>query len=192
MSFFSNSKNKNNNFAQNQALKNKIISDILLSQSPSEHFAAGAAFDISRRFHEDFEQAIQSDNCVGELHKFFTISFFTFCEHPEVVGFTKAMINLDNIDTDPRMWNTDIFSFPRGEVAVLCFMPVRSADIEARIIGIVTGNKGDKYYYCMLNKDENAFSDVIQNQGMLGLSKVGEIRGRGFELMNSFLNYIKN
>ena len=102
------------------------------------------------------------------------------------------MINLDNIDTDPRMWNTDIFILPSGEAAVLCFMPVRSADIEARIIGIVTGNNGDKYYYCMLNKDENAFSDVIQNQGMLGLSKVGEIRGRGFELMNSFLNCIKN
>ncbi len=68
---------------------------------------------------------------------------------------------------------------------------INSEAFSARIIGVVLGNNGDQYYYCMLNKDENIPSEVRQNKAMLGIESIGSVSGRGFELMNSFVECIK-
>ena len=39
----------------------------------------------------------------------------------------------------------------------------------------------------MLNKDEDTSSDVMQNKALNGIEKVGEVKGRGFDLMYDFL-----
>ena len=73
----------------------------------------------------------------------------------------------------------------------MCFMPIDDQTYEARIIGIVLGQKGDGYYCCNLNKDENASSEVMRNKAIHGIEKAGEVKGRGFPLMNAFLSCIK-
>ena len=70
-------------------------------------------------------------------------------------------------------------------------MPIQHNTVEARIVGIIFSDKGDGYYYCMLNKGEDNVSGVIRNKAMLGIGRVGAISGLGFELMNSFLNCMK-
>ena len=59
------------------------------------------------------------------------------------------------------------------------------------MIGIILSDSGDGYYYCMLSKDKEASSAVKRNKAMFGVSQVGEVKGRGFELMENFLTCIK-
>ena len=100
----------------------------------------------------------------------------------------QAAVNADKNDTDPRGWNTDIFDLQSGDVVALCYMPIIDQTFDARIIGVVLGQKGDGYYYCNLNKDNRIGSDVMRNKAILGIEKAGEVNGRGFELMKAFLN----
>lgn len=160
-------------------------------KTPSDHFASGAVFDIVRQNHEAFERIVRDKNAL-DLRTFFAKAYMLFCDQPQIVGFTPAMVDRNKNDTDPRMWNADIFHFDSGESIAPCFIPVQHDTLLARIVGIVLSDNGDRYYYCMLNKDTNAFSDVIQNKARLGIEKVGEIRGIGFELMNSFVDVIKH
>lgn len=160
-------------------------------KTPSDHFVSGAVFDIVRQNHEAFERIVRDKNAL-DLQTFFAKAYMLFCDQPQIVGFTPAMVDRNKNDTDPRMWNADIFHFDSGESIALCFIPVQHDTLLARIVGIVLSDNGDRYYYCMLNKDTNAFSDVIQNKARLGIEKVGEVRGIGFELMNSFVDVIKH
>jgi len=168
----------------------KMILDQMGQKTPSEHFASGAIFDITRQNHDVFERIVRSNNPM-ELHSFFTKAYMLFCNNPQIVGFAPAMVDIHKNDTNPGMWNADTFTLDSGDAIALCYMPIKHETLEARIIGIVITGEGDRYYYCMLNKDTNNSSDVIQNKAMLGVEKVGEVKGTGFELMNSFLNVIK-
>lgn len=155
-------------------------------QPPSELFASGAVFDIVRLNHETFEQVVQSSDAYALL-QFFSAAYSLFCENPEVAGLPSGLFDRNNEDTNPAYWNADLCTLSNGDVAALCYMPVQSDSVEARIFGIVLSDQGDRYYYCMLGKDEDAYSDVMQNKALYGVEKVGEIKGSGFELMDAFL-----
>lgn len=164
----------------------RMVLEQMCQKTPSEHFASGAIFDIVRKDHSSFEQLVRSKNPVA-LQNFFVNAYLLFCKNPEIVGLTPAMVDIKKNDTDPLTWNADIITSSSGEAIALCYMPIQHQTLEARIIGIVIGSECDRYYYCMLNKDINMLSDVMQNKVMLGVEKVGEIKGRGFDLMNSFV-----
>lgn len=159
--------------------------------SPSERFASGAVFDIVRQCHEDFEKTILSEDAMA-LKVFFIKAYIAFCKNPQIVNFPPELVNANNNDTDPRVWNTDIFNLEDGSAAALCYMPVSQETIEARIIGIILGSKGDGYYYCMLNKDESMASEIKKNNAMRGIATIGTVNGRGFDLMHSFLDSIRS
>lgn len=179
--------------AQN-ASKEEIFKMILEQQaqrSPSEQFASGAVFDILRKEREIFEHVARANNALT-LQKLFADAYSLFLNNPEVVGFSHNMVNKNNNDTDTWTWNADIFSLNEEDHAILLFMPVQDTAFTARIVGIILSRKGDGYYYCMLNKDEKIPSDVNRNKAMSGIEKIGEVKGLGFELMNSFLNCMKD
>ncbi len=169
----------------------KAIMQNMKQKTPSEHFASGAVFDISRQNHAQFANIVHSNNAMA-LKSFFANAYVTFCNQPQIVGFSESMVDKKRNDTNPGTWNADIMSLPSGEKIALCFMPIANEMYTARIIGIVLGDSEDKYYYCMLNKDEKVPSDVIRNKAMLGTEKVGTVKGLGFELMHSFTECIKN
>ncbi|MBE7018874.1 MAG: hypothetical protein E7413_03230 [Ruminococcaceae bacterium] len=174
--------------------KEEIYQDIMQDvseKSPSELFASGAVFDITRQNHDEFVKIVNLSDALA-LQKFFTNAYTTFCNDPQVVGFAPSMVDKSRNDTSPATWNTDIMTLSSGEMVALCFMPINNDVHEARIIGIVLGDSGDEYYYCMLDKDEDVSSDVMQNKAMLGIEKIGEVKGRGFELMNNFVECIDN
>lgn len=191
---FRRNKRSSNSANANRASSKEDIFRELLQQlaqsSPSAHFASGAVFDIVRQQHGEFAQIVRSNNASG-LHLFFANAYIAFCRNPDMVGFTPNMVNGNNNDTDPRVWNADIFPFENGDAAALCYMPVQDDALAARIIGIILSDRGDRYYYCMLNKNESLPSDVMRNKALDGIEKVGAVRGRGFELMQNFLNCIK-
>lgn len=179
--------------AQN-ASKEEIFKMILEQQaqrSPSEQFASGAVFDILRKEREIFEHVARANNALT-LQKLFADAYSLFLNNPEVVGLSHNMVNKNNNDTDTWTWNADIFSLNEEDHAILLFMPVQDTAFTARIVGIILSRKGDGYYYCMLNKDEKIPSDVNRNKAMSGIEKIGEVKGLGFELMNSFLNCMKD
>jgi len=163
----------------------------MAQKTPSDHFASGAIFDITRQRHNDFSNIVMSNNA-ATLKDFFAKAYIDFCNQPQLVGFSPDMVDKNKNDTNPAMWNADIVSLPSGEKVALCFMPINNNTYAARIIGVVLGNGEDRYYYCMLNKDENTFSEVIRNKAMQGVEKIGEVKRLGFELMNSFVECIKN
>ena len=169
----------------------KMMLQNMMQKTPSEHFASGAVFDIARQNHDQLVFIVNSNDAMS-LKSYFANAYVTFCNQPQIVGFSPSMIDVRRNDTNPGTWNADIVSLPSGEKVALCFMPINNEAHTARIIGIVLGNAGDKYYYCMLSKDEKVFSDVMQNKAMLGIEKVGSVKGLGFELMNSFVECIKN
>lgn len=72
----------------------------------------------------------------------------------------------------------------------MLYIPVENEDITARIVGIIFSDTEDGYYYCMLSKDEEASSEVLRNMGWDGVHPAGNAEGRGFELMDSFLECI--
>ena len=168
----------------------KSFFEQMVQRSPSESFASGAVFDIARQQRGILEQIIRSNDASG-LHKWFVNAYTLFCTNPQIVNFSPNMVNLNNNDVDVRQFNADTFNLPNGDMVALCFMPIQNYTFEARIIGIILSNKGDGYYYCMLSKDENAFSEVVRNKSINGIEKVGEINGRGFVLMNNFMNCIQ-
>ena len=96
---------------------------------------------------------------------------------------SSAMVNAENNDTDPMMWNTDIFPLSDGDMAALCFMPVEDEQTAARVFGVILSKDGDGYYYCMVDKDETVPCEVKRNKAMQGIEDIGSVEGRGLELM---------
>ena len=175
------------------ASKEDIIRMILEKQaqkSPSDHFVSGSVFDICRQHRNVFYTAAKSNDALSLL-TLFVNAYTLFLDKPQVVGFTPDMVNRNNNDTSPATWSANVFPLQPGDYAVLLFMPIQNNTLAARIVGIVFSDKGDGYYYCMLNKGAENASEVIRNKGMFGLETVGTVRGLGLELMNSFLNCIK-
>ena len=159
--------------------------------APSEMFASGAVFDIYRQYRDEFKEVFDSGDPML-IWGVFAQAYDMYLEHLDENDFF-GMIDVNVDDTDPMEWNTDIFNLSEGDTAALLFMPVKNNDtIAARIVGIVTSDKEDGFYYCMLNADENITSDVKRNMSLAGVKYIGEVKGRGFELMNSFLECIKD
>lgn len=156
----------------------------------SEHFASGSIFDITRKFHGEFEECVRSGD-VSKIHLFIINSYLLFCEHPEVAGGMPNLVRKDLQDTDPRTWNTSFYSLKGNDVAVTCYMPIQNDNLAARMVGIILTDEGDAYYSCMLDKDEDVFSEVKRNKGWQGIETVGGVRGRGMNLANGFLNCIQ-
>ena len=159
-------------------------------QAPSERFATGAVFDISRQYHTEFEEAVRSADPLSLL-KYFAGAYDLFCEHPDVVGM-PVPVDKDKEDTDYHKWFTYILQLETGEYVALCYMPIENDELEASIIGIVLSEKGDGYYYCMLNKDENEYSPVYRNKGVPGITSIGGVKGSGTLLMYRILSCIQN
>ena len=162
-------------------------------KAPSDIFASGAVFDLSRLVRMKFEEAFRENslNSIHSLYLLFVNSYFLFLEHPEVVKLPPYVIIRENEDTFPGDWEANHFQLDHGDHAALLFMPIQNETYEARIVGIIFSDKGDGYYYCRLYKDQARLSDVIRNMGLQGIHKVGEVNGRGFDLMHSFLDCIK-
>lgn len=167
-----------------------VFEKIMSEKPPSEHFASGSIFDITRLAHDELVQLVQS-NDPGLLHDFFANAYLLFCHNPQIVGFTPTMVDLQKDDTDVCQWNTSILTLSTGEAVALCYMPIQHDTLAARIVGIVIGKDGDRYYYCMLQKDEDAVSNVMRNKASLGIAMIGTVSGRGFELMGRFLDCIE-
>ena len=168
----------------------QMLFDFQRKRAPSEKFADGAMFDISRLSRDSFKKIVYANDALRVL-LFFQNAYALFCDHPEVVNLPKDIINVSLNDTDYRKWNADTFTFENGDAAALCFMPIQNDELDARIIGIILSDRGDGYYYCMLNKGEETPSNVRRNRGAFGISEVGQVSGRGFDLMNSFLDCIR-
>lgn len=169
----------------------KKILEMQAQRAPSESFAFGAVFDISRQSREIFLDVLRSNNAMA-LKQLFVKAYMMFLQHPEYVGVNPQTVNPKADDTNPAEWNADIFKLSDGTYAALLFMPIQNRFISARIVGIIFGDNGDGYYYCMLSRDESIPSRVCRNKAMLGISNVGEVKGLGFELMNRFLSIIES
>ncbi len=162
-----------------------------MKRSISDRFASGAVFDLSKQKRDIFINVLKSNDAPALL-KLFIQSYSFFVEHPDSVGIIPQMINKENNDTDPMLWNADIYTLPNGDKAALLFMRIQHETLLARIVGIIFSDDGDGYYYCMLNKNNNIPSKVSRNMAMLGIKEIGEVKGLGPELRNSFLNCISN
>lgn len=161
----------------------------LFDVPPSDAFASGAVFDISRQNRELFLEVLQSGDA-SLLRQLFEEAYALFKESPEVVGYTAEMIYEEKEDTNPQQCNADFFELSEGEYAALLYMPIENDELEARIAGIIFSETEDGYYYCMLSKDEETSSEVLRNMGWSGVRTAGNVEGRGFELMDSFLECI--
>jgi hypothetical protein len=184
---------KTESVAEQRAFSKEDIFKMILEQqakrSPSDHFASGAVFDLSRQNREEFLNVLQSNNAMA-LQQLWRQTYSLFLEHPECVGFNSQMINKNMDDTNSTAWNADIFTLPNGDKVALLFMPIQNDILVARVVGIIFSSKGDGYYYCMLNKDENVPATVNRNKAMFGIEEIGEVKGVGFELMHNFLECI--
>ena len=161
---------------------------------PSYYYAGGAVFDFVRIVHDEYEEVVRS----SDLQKLQTLSIFYYnsynllLDEPEMVCSLPGLIDPEKNDTDATQWNVDVIPMDGDDMASLCFMPVDSDLYEARVFGIVLGSKGDGYYFSMINKDENAASEVYRNKGYEGVEKIGEATGRGFDLMDSFMAVVND
>lgn len=168
----------------------EIIRKLMSQRSPSDQFASGAVFDFVRQNQALFNNIVRSKDML-KLQEFFVNSFMTFYFHPEAVGLNAQLVNQDNLDTDPRRWNMDAYRLSNGGAVALCFMPINSDTLDARVVGIIIDSKPlDGYYYCMLNKGADTYSDVYRNMAWDGVRPAGRVKGRGFGLMNDFLKCI--
>lgn len=175
--------------ALNEAKSKEEIFEMLFKnmrqKSPSEHFATGAVFDIVRQNREIFVKSARECEVIA-LTKLFTLSYVEFCKNSRIAGLPSNTVNVSNDDTDPSRWNVSAYTLPNGDAVVLCFMPVSHDSIEARMIGIVFSEQKDGYYFCMVNKDKDAASEVKRNAALFGIQRIGEVKGRGFELAENF------
>lgn len=195
--------------------KADIYRTIFRSIPPSAHFSSGPVFIISQKNRDAFMQAVTSSDALA-LIKLFIASYNLFLEHPQVALFTPEMLNKALNDTNPYAWNTSIYKHKSGDYIVLLYMPIQQEELAARMVGIIFSNgqrsqnpfecssdsldtspshrgsnssngRSDGCYYCMLNKNESEFSDVERNKSTLIVEKVGKVKGRGFDLRDSFL-----
>ena len=170
----------------------KKIFEQMSKQSPSRHFASGSVFDVVRQHHDVFEKIVRSKNVMA-IQRFFATAYLSFCNDPSSAGVANAdIVDKSKNDTNPSLWNTSVYTLEDEDMAALCYMPVKDNAIEARLISIVLGQNGDGYYYCMLSKDESEASDVMRNKALLGIEKAGEVKGRGFGLLDAYLECIKS
>lgn len=157
--------------------------------SLSESFASGALLSFIKRRYELIEQ-ILCKNSVPALNEFIAEMYKVFCRSPEIGGYYRWNLDMDNNDTDPSQWSVEIVHLQTGEAAILLCMPVQDKLYAARMIGIIPREKNINYYYSMIWKEYKLPSDVKWNRDELGVEKVGEVKGSGPKLRESFLECI--
>lgn len=172
----------------------EALMEALGKRPSSEVFATGAVFDLSRKYRDHYIKALQASN-VPEVFGLFRSTYALFLDQPEVIGMNQNMFNRNSADTDPLKWNAGLSSGRGGDSIALCYMPVQSEKISARIFGIIFNQSGDEkkdgYYFCMLNKaPQTRESEVLRNTGSAPHQKIGTIKGSGVDLMNAFLDCI--
>ena len=178
-------------------IQKKII-QIITARAPSEIFASGAVFDISRLQRDRLLYIVHSMDTIA-LHLWFFQAYTILMTQPEVINVPRSFVNKEIEDINPKDflkdWVTAIYNTPHGERIAYCYISIRNEIYTARMIGIVLHEDKDKdaYYYCMVKKDEEEQSEVKRNLAVhgLGTKKVGEIKGKGFELEDRFLNCIQ-
>lgn len=166
----------------------EALMDVLGKRPASEVYASDAVFELSRLYRDHFLKALQASDD-RKLFDLFRATFSLFLDQPELVGFTEAMINKRNEDTDPTKWNVSCSSTPGGDSIALCCMPIQNKALSARLVGIIFSDSGDRYYFCMLNKGGTVPSEIKQKDG--SPVKVGIIEGADPEPANHFLNCIR-
>ena len=168
----------------------EALMDVLGKPTASEAFASGALFELSGQYRDHFLKALQaSDN--QKLFDLFRATFTLFIDQPETAGLTEAMFNKKSEDTDPMKWNVSCSAAADGGSIALCRMPVKSKTLSARLVGIVFSDSGDRYYYCMLNKDAGTPSEIMRRTGKQPPEKAGEITGAEADSMDAFLACVK-
>lgn len=168
----------------------QMIFQGMAQESPSRHFVAGTVFDFARQNRSAIEYALKSGDLL-RVQMLFINGYLKYLNDPRSMGGIPGIVDKEKNDTDPRGWNLSVKTLRNGDQAILLYMPIENARLSARIVGIVFGGRGDGYYYCMLNKDENMQSEVVRNKAMAGIETVGAVKGRGFELMESFVDCIR-
>ncbi|MCR5339064.1 MAG: SseB family protein [Lachnospiraceae bacterium] len=156
----------------------------------SEQFAAGSMFDFCKKWRESFMRALMT-NDVYALSDLFRRAYALYLDDPGKVGLSYVRIKKENDDTDPENWNVNIECIQGTDFVVMLYMPVNSDEIRARLSGIIFGEKGDGYYFVMLDKDEENFSDMYRNNGLSGITKTHRVRGSGEDLIQRFLYFMK-
>ena len=167
----------------------EALMDALGRRPASEVFSSGAVFELSRLYRDHFLKALQASDD-RKLFNLFRALYSLFLDQPEIAGFTEAMINKKNEDTDPLKWVVSCASVPGGSVA-LCRMPIQNKLLSARLVGIIFSDSGDGYYSCMLNKNGSVPSEIIRNNGSLPSANAGAVTGTDSEVMSRFLDCIR-
>ena len=168
----------------------EALMDVLGKPPASKVYASGAVFELSHRYRDHFLKALRAED-TGKLSELFRATYALFMDQPETVGLSAAMFNRKSEDTDPKKWEVSCASLPDGSRIALCRMPVRDAQLTARLAGIVFSDAGDRYYSCMLNRDRNKPSEVVRNMGKIPHEKAGVIRGNETEPLKAFLECIR-
>ena len=168
----------------------EALMDVLGKPPASEVFASRAVFELSRQYRDHFERALQASD-EEKLFELFRATFTLFIDQPETAGFTEAQFNKKSEDTDPMKWNVSCSSMPNGDAIALCYMPVQSRSLSARMVGIVFSDSGDRYYSCMLNRDGSIPSEILRSREGVPSVNAGTIEGTDAEPMNCFLSCIK-
>ena len=167
----------------------EALMDVLGKPPASEVFASGAVFELSRQYRDHFLKALQSSDD-RKLFELFRATFTLFMDQPESAGIQETAFNKKNEDTDPLTWIVSSSSAPDGAVA-LCRMPVKSKTLSERLAGIVFRDAGDRYYYCMLNKDRNMPSEILRYEGSVPPVQAGVISGDDPEAADTFLRCVR-
>lgn len=168
----------------------EALMDVLGKPPASKVYASGAVFELSRRYRDHFLKALRAED-TGKLSELFRATYALFMDQPETVGLSAAMFNRKSEDTDPKKWEVSCDALPDGSRIALCHMPVRDAQLSARLVGIVFSDAGDRYYSCMLNRDRKKPSEVVRNMGKIPHEKAGVIRGNDPEPVKAFLDCIR-
>lgn len=169
----------------------KAALEMVAQQPPSERFVSGVVFDMILKQHEAFEECVRAGD-VMKLRGLLELSYVVFLTKLQAVDVSSDKLNIKWGDTNPDTWKVDTFQFSDGMSIAQCFMPIENSTLEARLIGVVFSEHGDGFYYCMLNKDENAASEVKRNRALFGSKVAGEVKGRGLDLMVAFRDCIRN
>ena len=72
----------------------KMMLQNMMQKTPSEHFASGAVFDIARQNHDQLALIVNSNDAMS-LKSFFANAYVTFCNQPQIVGFSPSMIAVE-------------------------------------------------------------------------------------------------
>ena len=172
----------------------EVLMDVLGKPPASEVYASGAVFKLVRQYRDHFLNAVKAADD-RKLFDLFRETYSLMIDQPEIVGLTDEMFNKKSQDTDPLKWKASCASTPDGDAVALCCIPVQNKTLSARFVGIVFIDAGDRYYYCMLNRDAARPSVIMRSPEGLPVKSLWQ-RSSGNEiddrLWREFIDFILN